>query len=179
MKNGFVSKDSQLLHRKRGRVKSVFARRMAVAWQAGARLAHTLYAVPLSCPFWEAPYAESVNRTRNKNAAIDVFDGAWLRLIDGGNNSRDIGLDHRPVNRGHNQHGKWPTLKLLLARYVFVASKKHIKPFDLDPLQQLAVLDAAPLHADDSLTFTVGQIPDKFARHIFVEENLLQWCACG
>ena len=88
----------------------------------------------------------------------------------------DMRSDYRPVNRGHNQHCEWAAHKALLVLHVLVAGKKHVKAFALYQREQRAVLDAAPLHADDRRNVITSQGTGQFARHVLIEKYL-QGCA--
>jgi len=84
--------------------------------------------------------------------------------------------DHRPVDRGHNQHRKGKAFKPLLLSHVLVASKKHVKAFAFDQLEQPAVLDTAPVHRDDGVNLMPGQRSRQLGRYVLIEQNL-QGCA--
>jgi hypothetical protein len=87
-----------------------------------------------------------------------------------------MGHDHRPVDRGHNQHGKRTVFEPLLVLHVLVAGKENVEAFTLDQRQQRAVLDTAPLHTDHRMDFMPGQRSGELLGHVFVEQDL-QGCA--
>jgi len=83
--------------------------------------------------------------------------------------------DHRPVDCGHNQHGKRAAFKPLLVLHVLVAGKKHVKAFALDQVEQRTVFDAAPLHAEDGVNVMLGQGPRQLARYVLIKKHLQGW----
>ncbi|SPF42541.1 hypothetical protein SBA4_2930036 [Candidatus Sulfopaludibacter sp. SbA4] len=84
--------------------------------------------------------------------------------------------DHRPVDCGHNQYPKGTAFKLLLVFHVLIASKKHVKAFAFDQLEQRTVFDTAPLHGDNGVYFVSGQGSRQLGRYVLIEQNL-QSCA--
>ena len=83
--------------------------------------------------------------------------------------------DHRPIDRGHDQHGERMLFETLLLFHVLVARKECLKPLTLDQLEQSAVLDTAPLHADDGMYLMPRQRARQLARHVFIEEHSHGW----
>jgi hypothetical protein len=81
----------------------------------------------------------------------------------------NMGPDHGPVDRGHNQDGKRTVSKPLLILHVLVAGEENVESFTLDQTQQLSILDAAPFHANHSMSFMPGQQPGKLLRYVLVE----------
>jgi hypothetical protein len=79
--------------------------------------------------------------------------------------------DHRPVDCRHNQHGKRAAFKPLLVLHVLVASEKYVKAFALDQVEQQAVFDTTPLHADDGVNIMLGQGPRQLARYVLIENT--------
>jgi len=80
--------------------------------------------------------------------------------------------DHRPVDRRHNQHRKGTAFNLLLLLHVLVAGEEGFKAFTFDQLEECAVFDATPLHANDGVNLMPGQEPRQRTRHVFIEQNL-------
>jgi hypothetical protein len=80
--------------------------------------------------------------------------------------------DHRPVDGGHNQHGKRTPLKPLLFVHVLVAGQKNVEALTLDQCQQCAVFDTASLHSDHSMNLMLGQGPRQLARYVLIKQNL-------
>ena len=111
-----------------------------------------------------------------EHATVNRFDRAGLRFFKGGGDFMNMRSDHRPVDCGHNQDCKRAAFKLLLILHVLIASKKYVKAFALDQLEQRAVFNTAPLHTDDAVNFMLGQGPRQLARYVLIEENL-QGCA--
>ena len=68
-------------------------------------------------------------RARDEHAAINHPDRTGLRLVNGCGDFLDVRPNHRPVDRGHNQHRERPSLKALLVFHVLVAGEEHVKPF--------------------------------------------------
>jgi len=88
----------------------------------------------------------------------------------------NVGPDHRPVDRGHNQHGEPKAFKPLLVFHVLVAGQKNVEVVPFDQFQQRSVFDATPLHADNSMNVMPGEGPRQLVRHVLIEENF-QGCA--
>ena len=87
----------------------------------------------------------------------------------------NIGLDHGPADRGHNQHSERTGFEALLVLHVLVAGEENVETFSLDQRQQRAVRNAAPLHADHRMNFMSLQRPGELMRHVFIEQNLQGW----
>ena len=117
-------------------------------------------------------------RARTERAAIDHADRAGSRRIERGGDFMNVRPDHRPVDRGQNQHGKGAALETLLRSYVLVAGKEHVEALALDQREERAVLDAAPLHADYSVNLVMRKKPRQLARYVLVKKHL-QCCACN
>jgi len=114
--------------------------------------------------------------TWNEHAAIDRLDRAGQRLVKGGGDRRDVRPDDRPVDRGHNQHGKRAAFKPLLFVHVLVAGQKNVETLPHDQRQQRAVFDSAPSHTDHGMNLMPGQGPRQLGGYVLIEQNL-QSCA--
>ena len=115
-------------------------------------------------------------QTRDELAAINRFDRTGLRLVKGGGDFLSMRPDHRPVDRGHNEHRKRTAFKPLLFIHILVAGQKNVEAVALDQRQQRAVLDAAPLHADDGMNLMLGEGTRQLAWYVLVKQDL-QGCA--
>ena len=114
-----------------------------------------------------------------ESAAFDCVNGTGQGGIDGGDYFGKMQLNNGPVDSCHNQYSERAACELLLIRHIFVAGKKILEAALFNQLKQRAIFGSAPLHGYDRLNVVLGQKPHKFARHVFIEENLLQWCAEG
>ena len=85
--------------------------------------------VPLPAPCF---CNTSPEKARPENTAINPRDNAGLGVVHGSNDVGNMGSDDRPVDRGQNQHCEGTGFKLLLARHIFITSKKHVEAFTLD-----------------------------------------------
>lgn len=119
-------------------------------------------------------FAWSVH-ARNERAAFNCLYRARLRFLESRGGFMNVWSDDWPVDRRHDQHGKWAPFEPLLFLNVFVSDQKNVKPFALDQLQQRAVFEPAPFHTYDGMHLMLGQGTRQLARYVFIEQNLQCW----